>query len=530
MSLVDGHQRGQGAFLLPAGAAVLISGVTLAALTEAVAGTVLSLGRLDMLGDVHATLDEFARLDVAYVWAKLVAVLAAPWLMARLGPLVALRAATALMTLSCGGAALTSDLSALVGLRLMQGGAGGILLVAGQTLLFRSFPRALQPLVQAIFAVAAVVAPATLTPYLHGSVLDRLSWAWIFLSVVPVGTIALGLLVAARETEAEAARSLDATGLLLFAAAALCLTWVLSQGSRWSWFEEPLIASLTLIGVAALILFLASQRVPAGAAPLVNAAVFRDAGFAFGFVASFAAGFALAGSTFLISAFAVSILGMTPTEAGWLLLPGALTFVGALALSALLIGRRGLPPVATVPLGIACFVGAMWMLSGSTAESGADLAPAILLRGLALGFLFLSITLITLNALDSRAVASGVGLFNAGRQTGGLVGVAFLETLIDHRAAESHAALGAYAVPGRIEVMDRLALLSAGLMRHGLDAASAAKAAAQLLGGTVAREASVVAFNDGFLAVAIFFFVAAPALVAAKLAIGRLARRRRGRR
>src|SRR5438445_12153363 len=48
----------------------------------------------------------------------------------------------------------------------------------------------------------------------------------------------------------------------------------------------------------------------------------------------------------------------------------------------------------TAPFGILLIMVAMWMLSGSTSESGTDdMMAAILLRGLGLGFLFLSITL-----------------------------------------------------------------------------------------------------------------------------------------
>ncbi len=67
------------------------------------------------------------------------------------------------------------------------------------------------------------------------------------------------------------------------------------------------------------------------------------------------------------------------------------------------------------------------MLSGSTSESGTDdMMAAILLRGLGLGFLFLSITLIAFSDLNSRNLACEIGLFNTGRQLGGLMGVAGL--------------------------------------------------------------------------------------------------------
>ncbi len=49
-----------------AGAALLLTGMLLAALTEAIASTVPSLGRGDIIGDTYATPDEFAWVDVGY--------------------------------------------------------------------------------------------------------------------------------------------------------------------------------------------------------------------------------------------------------------------------------------------------------------------------------------------------------------------------------------------------------------------------------------------------------------------------------
>lgn len=126
-------------------------------------------------------------------------------------------------------------------------------------------------------------------------------------------------------------------------------------------------------------------------------------------------------------------LGFTPTAAGELLLPSAAAFIGALLLAAFLMQACRLPPIATVPAGILLIMTAMWLLSRSSGESGADeMMPAILLRGLGLGFLFLSITLIAFNELPPAQLAFGIPIFNIGRQLGGLIG---LQTVIDHQVA-----------------------------------------------------------------------------------------------
>lgn len=506
----------------------LVAGIVLATLTEAVAGTVLAMARFDMIGDTYATPDEFSRLDIVYTVAKLTGFVLSPWLLGKVSVRTCLRAATGAMTLACGAAALTFDLDTLVVLRLLQGAAGGVLLVSGQTLLFRAFPRFSQPVVQCFFAMGAVVAPATLAPYMEGWLVDSLAWTWIFLSIVPIGFAALTLLAATQPEASARARAdrLDWPGLLLFSIAAYCLTYVLNQGSRWQWLEEISIVRLMFGGAVSLMLFMAYQLRARRTDTLLDLSIFRFSGFAFGFVASIAAGIALAGSTYLVQSFAVTILGMTLTAAGRLLLPGALAFVGTLLLTALLVQRHQIKPIATVPVGIIGFMVAMWMLSGSSGESGfPDLMPAVLLRGLALGFLFLSITLITLLDLPGRKIAYGVALFNVGRQTGGLLGVAFLETLVDHQTALNKSVLAAHIVPGSVAAMERLAALTHGLAAHGMELDTAARAAVQILARDLTMQASVIAFDTAFFAVALFFVGAAPVLITVKIVLGRLSGR-----
>ena len=72
----------------------------------------------------------------------------------------------------------------------------------------------------------------------------------------------------------------------------------------------------------------------------------------------------------------------------------------------------------TAPFGILLIMVAMWMLSGSTSESGTDdMMAAILLRGLGLGFLFLSITLIAF--CNSITVTARPALVSSMRSLGG---------------------------------------------------------------------------------------------------------------
>lgn len=509
----------------------LVTGIILAALTEAIASTVLALGRGDIAGDTYATPDEFAWLDVGYTALKLVGFMAAPWAMTRMAPRNIMLVSTLAMGMACGLAAIAARLDLLVALRVVQGFAGGILLVAGQATIFLVYPRARQPILQALFATGSVVAPATLAPALQGRLLDSHSWTWIFFSVVPVALSAAGfLLIADKPTlPPTARRPFDWIGFSLISATLCCFTYVFSQGSRWDWFEEPRILWLATFGTASLLAF-AGQQVMAERQTLLDFGALRSNDFTFAFIVSFVAGAALFGSAFLIPSFAISVLAFTPTDAGQLLLPSGALFIGALLLAAFLMQARGVHPIATVPFGILMITVAMWMLSGSTSESGGDdMMPAILLRGLGLGFLFLSITLIAFGNLASHSLASGIGLFNTGRQLGGLMGVAGLQTLIDHRVVANLSILGENVTSGTPAVGERLATTSALLAAGGLDPAAASRAAISLLGRAVTGQSTVIAFDTAFSAVALLFVAAAPVLTAIKIGLGRYRKTRSAR-
>jgi DHA2 family multidrug resistance protein len=173
---------------------------------------------------------------------------------------------------------------------------------------------------------------------------------------------------------------------------------------------------------------------------------------------------------------------------------------------------------------------AMWMLSGSTSDSGAsDMMAAILLRGGGLGFLFLSITLVAFGSLPDHNLASGIGLFNTGRQLGGLMGVAGLQTLIDHEAAANAAVLGANITAGVSAVGERLTTTTAMLASRGLDAAVATATSTSLLGRAVTGQSVVIAFDTAFNAIALFFIIAAPVVIGIKIGLLRYAKVRAAR-
>src|SRR3546814_6203922 len=121
--------------------------------------------------------------------------MAAASLMRRIEPRSLVVGTTLVIGSACPLSAVTARLELLVALRIVQGFSGGVLLVGGQAFLFLAYPRSRQPTLQALFAMAAVVAPATIAPAFQGWLLDSRSWTWIFFCTAPLALAAAGILL-----------------------------------------------------------------------------------------------------------------------------------------------------------------------------------------------------------------------------------------------------------------------------------------------------------------------------------------------
>jgi DHA2 family multidrug resistance protein len=101
------------------------------------------------------------------------------------------------------------------------------------------------------------------------------------------------------------------------------------------------------------------------------------------------------------------------------------------------------------------------------------------------------------------------------------MGVAGLQTMIDHNVAANLAVLGANVSTGIPLLGERLTTTAIMLATKGMDSAAALRAATSLLARTVIGQSTVIAFDTAFNAVALLFVVAAPLLVVIKIVFSR---------
>ncbi|MDF3814337.1 MULTISPECIES: DHA2 family efflux MFS transporter permease subunit [Rhodopseudomonas] len=509
-------------------AVIAVGALTAAAVMDGLNAIIFDIAGDHMAGTISASPDEAAWLNLAYFMAKVCGLPVTALLLTWLGTRRLLQSAIVLVIIASVGCWLGRDLTVLVLCRALQGLGGAAIIAGGQSWLFGQFAHRRQGLIQAIFALGAIMVPTTAAPAIAGVIVDADSWNAVLLLNVPIGVAVLAVLPLITPPRVPCAVKPDWFGLALICLGLPSLVYVLVEGSRWDWFEDSKIVWLSLIAAATLIGFIIWQRSARNTSPLIDLRIFRHEEFAFGFAVSFVAGFALFGSAFLIPAFALEVLQFPARDAGLVLLPSALTVGLGLLTSGSVIQFLRAPPVAIVPFGIAIFMTAMWLLSGSNAESGyPDLVPTLVLRGFGMGLLFIAITIICLGELTGAEIPHGVGLFNLGRQMGGLIGVAFLATFLDHHMALSRMVIVSNLGQGSPVVTRALKGMEQGFASGGMAPEQATSAALAALNRMVTGQAAAISFNEAFLSVALLFVVAVPCLLVVKASLVLLGHRRR---
>ncbi len=170
--------------------------VSIGALMEIIDTSIVNVALTDMQASLGATLSQTSWIVSSYGIANVIVLPLSAWLGHRFGKkryfmfsLVGFLVASIL----CG---MSTSLPMLVIARVLQGLTGGGLLAKAQSILFETFPREEQGLAQAFFGAIVIAGPA-IGPTLGDYIVTNIGWRWIFFINLPVGIVAIFLVVAA---------------------------------------------------------------------------------------------------------------------------------------------------------------------------------------------------------------------------------------------------------------------------------------------------------------------------------------------
>jgi DHA2 family multidrug resistance protein len=488
------------------------------ALLEIVDTTIVNVSLNDMKGNLGATTSEIGWVVTAYAIGNVIIIPMTSWLAAQFGRRNYFAASIILFTICsflCGNAGTITELLIF---RFLQGVGGGALLVTSQTIITESYPPEKRGMAQAIYGMGVIIGP-TLGPPLGGYITDNATWPYIFYINIPLGVIAtlltLQFVRSPKYAEKSVAKDIDWLGIALLAAFVGSLQYILEKGHEEDWFNSNTIIVSSVVSVLGAFFFIWREMTFRN--PVVNLRVLKNGNLRVGTVLSFILGFGLYGSTFIIPLYTQSILGWTATQAGLLFVPAALTTAFMMPIIGQLL-QKGAKPQYLVALGMFLFfffcVWGYKLLTPDTAKD--DFFWMLILRGVAMGMLFIPITTLSLSTLKGRQIGDGAAFTGMMRQLGGSFGVAVIITFMANRLVLHETNIGTHlnrfdpAVQARIDAMQHA------FMAKGKPANIALQDAYQAMQGSVLKQASVLSYMDVFLYIGLMFLICIPFVLMVK--------------
>ncbi len=489
---------------------LIVFSVMLAVLLEIIDTSIVNVALPTMMGNLGASLDEADWVITGYIVSNVIIIPMTGWMAGRFGRkryfITSILIFTA-ASLLCG---LSTSVDELVFWRIVQGLGGGALMATSQAILIEAFPPSKQGVGQAIFGVGAMMGPS-IGPTLGGWLTEEYSWHWIFFINVPLGLLAAFLCFTALVDPPHAKRNVDLRmdwlGMVLLVVGIGALQTMLEQGGSKDWFESERIrwlAVAAVFGIGGLI-----YRSLTTEDPIVDLRVLRRPSLAIGCALGLLMGLGLYGSVFLFPVYAQSLLGWTALKSGLANLPSSISTAIMMGFVGRLIWRAGPRPIFISGMGI--MIVALFMMSQWTLAAGwAQIIPPQILRGIAMGAMFVPLSTATLRSLPGPLVAKGAGLYNLFRQLGGSLGVAILATTLDHRTDVHRFGLADQISPLDPVATQTLEQMTRGFVARGLDFESARLAAMGTLDRMLDAQASMEAFNDIYALVCVIFIAMLP--------------------
>jgi EmrB/QacA subfamily drug resistance transporter len=220
---------------------VVLTGIAsmMAALDTVVVSTALSTIRVHL----HASVGQLEWTVNAYNLSFAVLLMTAAAVGDRFGRKRMFAVGLGLFSAASAACAVSPDAGFLIAARALQGAGAAFILPLALAILTAAFPPEKRGTAIGLFSAVTGISVA-LGPIVGGAIVKGIDWSWIFWINVPIGLLAIPLVLRRLDESFGKRVALDIPGVGLITAAAFGLVWGLVRGNSAGWGSAEVVGSL----------------------------------------------------------------------------------------------------------------------------------------------------------------------------------------------------------------------------------------------------------------------------------------------
>ncbi|MBJ6361399.1 MFS transporter [Paenibacillus sp. MAHUQ-46] len=325
----------------------------------------------------------------------------------------------------CG---MAESMAALVLFRAVQGVGAGALNPVCFTIVGDIFPGEKRARMMGVFGSVWSVA-SLLGPLVGGYFVDQVDWRWIFWINVPIGIIALFLVVGfLHENFERKSKNIDYLGALTFTVALSALMYaLLSGGEKYAWNSGFIIGLFAISAVLFLLFYWVEKR---AAEPMMPLSIFKIRVLNVVNISGFLAFSVTTGMTIYAPIWIQSVLGHSATNSGLTVMPTSIAWTSVAFVVGAIMYRIGIK--ASVVFGsLLVLAASVWLVTMTVDSPYAFWVGIMIVFGLGMGFVATPQTVIVQSVVgwEMRGVANASNALM--RSLGQTVGVAVFGTVFN---------------------------------------------------------------------------------------------------
>ncbi|MFC9244939.1 MFS transporter [Streptomyces sp. NPDC057136] len=390
--------------------------------------TVVAVAQPAMQADLGASVGDIQWVTTGYLLSLAAMLVVAGKLGDRLGHRRVFLVGTAGFAATSVAIGLSTDITWITALRVVQGVFGALMQPPTLALLRATFPADRLNVPIAVRSGALGIATAA-GPVIGGLLVQYSRWESIFFINLPLGVvaIAMGLLVLREARLDSAAKSSDPVAVILLSGTLLALLWGSVQAPEYGWGDTRIWGALAGACVLGAGFCMWEARAPE---PLVPLSLFRSPAFSAGVMLMVLVSFIMFGVPFVCTFFLQNVLGLSPVQCGVLVLWLTLAMVVAGIGTGLLMRRTGSRAPALLGMALTAVAAAGLAHATGAGSSLGELRLWFVVLGLGFSAVIVASTHLIVAAAPLRHSGVAGGLQQTAMQVGGSLGTAVLGAVL----------------------------------------------------------------------------------------------------